>query len=93
MNPKVATTFLLLALGAYFIVFNWRCIFICLIRRRYISMIPLIGGVVACIACYLSPLPWLNEYWWMPLLLDYGCIPGMIHFGVYHLVQWVARKR
>lgn len=36
---------------------------------------PLLGGVAGSLACWLAPAPAMATLWWLPLLLDLGCLP------------------
>jgi hypothetical protein len=45
---------------------------------RHASAIPIIGGALGATATRL--LPGLESVWWLPLLLDYGCVPMLVHF-------------
>jgi hypothetical protein len=42
------------------------------------SAIPIIGGAFGALATRL--LPGAETLWWLPLLLDYGCVPIVVHF-------------
>lgn len=81
----------LLASG-YVICGNWWFVYVGLVKRKHESWIPLIGGALGCVGCLLSPYAVLNRYWWVPLLLDWGCVPGFGHCAVYYLV-WLVRGR
>ncbi|HEY3332165.1 MAG TPA: hypothetical protein VGK19_19210 [Capsulimonadaceae bacterium] len=54
------------------------------------SWIPLLGGVFGELGLALLPVPNMLHYWIWPLLLDYGCVPGLLHTLVWHLH---ARRR
>lgn len=51
------------------------------------SWVPLIGGLCGLTACLLTPLSELQHFWWMPLVLDYGSLPGLVHAVVAYLAN------
>ena len=74
----VVTT-LLLFLGGWITIANW----IIPMRPKGGSLIPVIGGAFVAIAFAISPLGVLNGFWWLPLILDLGCLPLLILTGGY----------
>ena len=34
------------------------------------STIPLVFGLLGCLGFATSPIQWLNDYWWIPLVID-----------------------
>ena len=42
-------------------------------RSRY-SMVPLIGGLAGAIGCCLSPSSTIRALWWIPPIVDPGCV-------------------
>jgi len=48
------------------------------------SWIPLIGGTFGAIGLLLIPVPSLHAFWWIPLLIDWGSVPGIGHAIVVH---------
>lgn len=42
------------------------------------SFIPFVGGVIGAIAVGLAPLDPVRAFFWVPLLLDVGCIPALV---------------
>lgn len=67
-------TFVLLAAANGWSVLNY------LVKKRQVSAIPLIGGASGALACWVLPVPGIGNWWWLPLLLDYGTIPLFLHF-------------
>jgi hypothetical protein len=43
------------------------------------SWVPLIGGVSGILGALVSPVETIRHLWWLPLLLDFGCIPGFLY--------------
>ncbi len=56
-------------------------------KKKTPSWIPLLGGGLGAGALAVCPLPGTEAWWWAPLLLDYGCVPGLAHTGWYYLRQ------
>jgi hypothetical protein len=53
--------------------------------RRHSSWIPILGGACGTGAILLAPIDGLHWWWWVPLLVDWGCVPGHTHTLVYYL--------
>ncbi len=49
------------------------------------SWIPLLGGVFAAIGLVMLPYPRIRVFWWLPFLLDYGCVPGFAYTAYWYL--------
>lgn len=79
MTAVRTTTFGILAVPALgVIVLNWMVVWRWVFhRRRTGSWIPLLGGLAGSLGILISPSPVIHAYWWVPLLLDWGCVPGM----------------
>jgi len=74
----------LIILGAWIAMFNAR-VFVALIKKQPApSWLPLIGGLAGAVGVYMLPLPWARTFWWIPLLLDWGSIPGLTHAIFWH---------
>jgi hypothetical protein len=48
-----------------------------LLRKRAPSWIPLVAGISGVVAIIISPLGALRSWWWMPLVGDWGSLPGI----------------
>lgn len=53
------------------------------VRRRSVSAVPLICGLIGCLGFYLSPDPSVARLWWLPFLLDWGCVPLLTECAVF----------
>lgn len=53
-------------------------------KQSTASWIPLLGGVFGTISLAVLPLPEFKHFWWLPLLLDYGCLPGLTQTVFFH---------
>lgn len=68
---------LLLFIGAFVMTMNWAVIAQWLLRRKHSSWVPLLGGLLVSASLVVLPVSGVRYLWWLPLLLDWGCIPGM----------------
>jgi len=69
--------FALLAAGnAYAVVISH------VLKRRTVSWVPLVGGAAGCLAILAAPVSSWHAWWWVPLLLDWGSIPGFVHAAI-----------
>ncbi|MCA8915905.1 MAG: hypothetical protein KDB90_10880 [Planctomycetes bacterium] len=76
----LAALFVLLALGNGSIAFR-----AFVLKQKAPSWIPLIGGVAGAIAFIVVPIGGLWMWAWIPLLLDWGSIPGLMHTALFWL--------
>ena len=76
---------LLGAVFTYLAVGNLYLVLKPLFGRKPESWIPLIGGVSGTLACLIAPSIEIRAWWWLPLLLDFGTLPGSVWTGVYLL--------
>lgn len=60
-------------------------------KRRPPSWIPLIGGTSGAVGLWLLPSAAAHKWWWLPLIVDWGSVPGISHAIIYHLI--VRRNR
>lgn len=51
------------------------------------SWIPLIGGCMLAVAMLIVPINGVRRYAWIPLIVDWGCAPGMLHTAVWLLTS------
>jgi hypothetical protein len=50
-----------------------------------------VGGGLASIGLGLCPSPSVSRLWWVPLIADFGCVPGFAHAGL--VAIWVILRR
>ena len=62
------------------------------LHRKRGSSIPLIGGLLGCVAMIAVPLNGFDNYWWVPLLVDIGCVP-LVLGGIVYLFAGIVHKR
>jgi hypothetical protein len=68
---------LLLFLGGWAMITNW----VIPLRPKGGSLIPVIGGVFVAIAFVTIPFKVLHGFWWLPLIVDLGCLPLLVLAG------------
>lgn len=73
----------LIVVGLFFIVMNWAVVLQWLLRRKHSSWVPLFGGLLAAIGTVVLPYPYFRSFWWVPLVIDWGSLPGLI-FTVFY---------
>jgi hypothetical protein len=47
-------------------------------RQSFESLLPLIEGIIGMIGLHISPHARLQHSWWIPLILDLGCLPLLL---------------
>ncbi len=75
----------LLLVGGYVIIMNWAIVFHWLVKKKHSSWAPLVGGVLAAVGLANLPVEAVAKYWYVPLIIDYGCLPGMAHTAWFFL--------
>ena len=77
---------LALVVGLWLSLMNWAVFWALYVRRvRAPSWTPLLGGLLISIAMLSAPLPYLHRWAFVPLLLDWGCLPGLAYTLWFHL--------
>jgi hypothetical protein len=77
---------ILVLFGAWAIIINWIIAF-----RKSGSLIPVVGGFIATIALLVAPWDAIRTFWWVPLVVDLGCMP--ILFMVTGFLIWRTISR
>jgi hypothetical protein len=85
-----ALSFSILLAASYVIIGNWYCV-VRSFYGKHESWIPLVGGMLGCLGCSISPNPTLRQFWWAPLLFDWGSVPGFAHLLVYVIAAYLRR--
>lgn len=80
----LGTIFILI--GVFLIIINWLIVYYALVHKKHSSIIPIFGGGAVSIGLILLGEPF-NFYWWLPLLLDYGTIPLLVHTAYFFIFQ------
>ena len=76
---------LLVLIGGIIIIGNWFIVIMALCDGKGRSWIPLIGGTATSVGFYLSPLQFLNDFWWLGFIVDFGSFIGLGYTAIYLL--------
>jgi hypothetical protein len=69
----------LITFAVYMAVMNWAVFFNNhILRKKWTSAVPLIGGLVGAIGIVLLPACGSWKYAWLPFILDWGSIPVIV---------------
>jgi hypothetical protein len=94
MDPLRLVASILMAIAALWVtIMNWYIVFSYCFTRKHVSWVPLVGGLLGCGATLAYPGGRLASYWWMPLLADWGCAPGLSFTAVCFLLKGGAVLR
>jgi hypothetical protein len=55
-------------------------------------MVPILGGVLSSVAFLAAPVEMLRRLWWMPLVVDLGCVPLMVWTAIYFAWRAVTKS-
>lgn len=75
---QLVASVLLICFGTFVAVMNWRIAIGWFLWRERSSSVPLFGGLTAAYGISLFPYYEVGNYWWIPLFVDWGCIPGFV---------------
>lgn len=64
---------------------NWMIVWAAIFRKKHSSWVPLVGGLFGSAAFWLLPIARLHSYRSLPLLPDYGSLPGLLSCLVFDL--------
>ena len=82
----------LLLLSVWLCVFNATVFWKLFVRKvEAPSWIPLLGGVLGGIGLGTVPIELAHKLCWLPLILDWGSVPGIFHTIVTHMI-YIVRK-
>jgi hypothetical protein len=70
----------LMLVGGWAILGNW--VIAC---TRSGSLIPFFGGIFVAVGIVVLPIEGIRGLWWIPLLIDLGCMPVLLMTGVFLL--------
>jgi hypothetical protein len=57
---------------------DWMTVWAAIFRGKHSSWIPLVGGLFGVAGVWLLPIAGSHFYWWLPLILDWGSLPGLL---------------
>ena len=85
---QTITAALLFVLFAWLAAMNARVFWNTFVRRQSTpSWIPLVGGLCGMLSLLVVPVPGAGRWWWVPLLVDWGSIPGIAVSIAYALLR------
>jgi hypothetical protein len=90
MSPKelIASWFVgsvLLLLSCWICTFNARVFWKLFVRKvEAPSWIPVLGGALGVFGLGVIPIELAHRLCWLPLILDYGSLPGILHTIIAH---------
>ncbi len=85
---KNLLAFALFLVFLYGTIFNGVIVFGGLfLKKKMPSIVPFVGGVTGLYALKLAPWESVHAYWWVPLLLDFGCVPCVVLFVLDQLIR------
>jgi hypothetical protein len=83
-----------ISLFLYMAVMNWLVFFNNYIfKKQWTSAIPLVGGIAGILGIILIPVKGFTQFWWLPLLIDWGSLPVIIFSLVYPLLNKGSKTR
>lgn len=83
---RITLAGLLGAFGCYVSALNWYILLKRFGAAPAPSWIPLLGGAALMLSIYVEPSASFRRLWWTPLILDAGCVPGIVHWAIH--VAW-----
>lgn len=83
----LALSIVLALLSAAIIIDNWRRAIRGAIGLPSGSWSPLLGGVLGAAAIALWPRHDIGSWWWVPLVIDFGSLPGLAWTAWWLLVR------
>jgi hypothetical protein len=76
VSTVLIATFCLIAFA------NGYCLVRFLASRTGFSVVPFMGGILGCAGFLLSRSLALRHLWWLPLILDFGCLPSLVGWAL-----------
>jgi hypothetical protein len=74
--------------GAYLSIRNAIVVWVDVVRKKNIgSIVCLYGGLSGAIGLTIAPLSQPHHWWWLPFLLDWGCLPGLLAMVIYVIYE------
>lgn len=79
---------LFLAFFAFMFFTNWRLFYYNYVKRTaFTSVVPMVGGIAGCIGLLLLPVDGANDFWWVPLLIEWGSAPVILFSIGWHVFR------
>ncbi len=83
----------LILLGGFIMTMNWGVVVQWLWKNKHSSWIPVVGGTLAAVGAAIVPLSSVNALWWVPLVIDWGCLPGLAYTMAYFAWRSLTHRR
>jgi hypothetical protein len=77
----------LLFLGVFFVIYNGIVFYQNFFKKNNKSWIPILGGCLIAVGMYLQKTELASSFWWIGLLIDWGCLPGFLYN--FFLYKWI----
>ena len=74
---------LLILFSVAAIVANGRLVLERLRGRNSSSFAMIVGGVLGAVGILLLPIPGMHKWFWIPAVLDFGCLPYFVMSMIY----------
>jgi hypothetical protein len=88
-----ALSIIALSAAAWVVCGNWWLGVLFIAKGKRSSLVPIAGGVLGCLGCLLSPYEILSRLWWVPLILDVGCVPELSLAATYVVISLIRGRR
>lgn len=79
-----------IVVGLFFVLMNWIVVVRRVLLGKHSSWVPVLGGFLTSIGIILLPYQDLRFYWWIPFIIDFGSLPGLL-FTVFYFA-WMRIK-
>lgn len=79
-------TYIFIIIGSLLIIMNYLAMYYSYRNKKHISGTPFFGGSLLALGLFLLQNS-LSQYWWLPLLIDYCCIPVVLVWLYHNLVH------
>jgi len=56
------------------------------------SWIPVMGGMCGVFGLIFIPVEIAHKLCWLPLILDYGSVPGLLHTAIFYTIYYTRRR-
>ena len=67
---------------------NWYICWHALVKQqRTSSWTPLVGGIMGVAGMEILPIRGVASFSWLPLILDWGCLPGLLYTAWYYIFR------
>jgi len=84
-NLRIILASIALVFCGYVVAMNW-WVFVQnhIVKKKWSSCIPLLGGIGGCVGLCLLPIPGIWKFSWIPLIVDWGSVPVLVTAWICH---------